>query len=237
MGAEGVTLGFDILYLEKYAFDNKEMFEKTNCLERRIKDIEFVTNHVIKEVYHNSLKEVLILADSEGGGIAPQIASDIQEITHMIIMGAGGYSQGKELEFLLEQELSSEEKGMFENVGIRNKKDLQNKFVEIRNNPSPDKYWLGCTYKRWSSYLDHSFEEYIAGLDIPVLYIIGKEDKMVPYQSVEYLANKLGDKNNFRFEIIPELNHNFNDKSGNNQMKKIMKKIILPWYKENKIKR
>lgn len=236
MGAGGARLGFDILYLEKYAFDDKELFDKTNCRERRIEDIEFVVNYVISNIYNNNLKEVLILADSEGGSIAPEIANDLKEITHMIIMGSGGYSQAKEFEVLLEKELNSNKKGIFRKVGIKNKEDLLNKFTEIRKNPSYKKTWWGCTYRRWNSYLDYEPEKNILNLDMPVLFIIGKEDKSVPYESVEYLANKLGDKENFSFEIIPGLNHNFADKAGNNKMKEIMKKIILPWYKENMIK-
>ena len=65
----------------------------------------------------------------------------------------------------------SEEEGLFEKVGIRTEEDLQNKFVEIRNNPSPDKFWFGGTYKRWNSYLNYSPEEYIISLDLPVLFI------------------------------------------------------------------
>jgi pimeloyl-ACP methyl ester carboxylesterase len=236
MGAGGASLGFDILYLEKYAFDDKELFDKTNCRERRIEDIEFVMNHVIKGIYDNNLKEVLLVADSEGGSIAPKIANDLEEVTHMIIMGSGGYSQAKELEVLLEKELTSNEQGIFRKVGIRNKEDLLNKFNQIRKNPSYKKTWWGCTYKRWNSYLDYEPEKNILNLDIPVLFIIGKDDKSVPYESVEYLANKLGDKENFSFEIIHGLNHSFADESGNNKMKEIMKKIILPWYKENMIK-
>ncbi|MBM7623663.1 alpha/beta hydrolase [Sporohalobacter salinus] len=222
-------------FKEKYAFDNKKLYNKTNCRQKRIQDIEFVVKYVLDNIYNNNLENVVLLGGSEGGVIVPEIASDLEEITHMVVMGAGGYSQARELEILLEQEISSEEEGLFEKVGIRNEEDLQNKFDEIRNNPSPDKFWFGGNYKRWNSYLDYSPEEYITSLDIPVLFIIGKEDKMVPYQPVEYLAKKLGNKDNFRFEILPGLNHSFTDKDGNNKINYIIEQIILPWYHENGI--
>lgn len=232
MGAEGTTLGFDILYLEKFGFDNEELFNKTDCRERRIQDIEFVVNHVIKDVYNNNLKEVLLYADSEGGSIAPEIANKIEEVTHLIIMGAGGYSQSKELEILLKKQIENEEKGIFEGSGIKSRDDLQKKFKAIKDNPTDEQFWLGHTYKYWDSYLDYKPAKYLSKLNIPVLYIIGGEDKSVPYQSVEYLADKFVDKRNFRFEIIPELDHSFTDKSGSNKIKQILKDIILPWYKK-----
>ncbi|RAK10238.1 pimeloyl-ACP methyl ester carboxylesterase [Halanaerobium saccharolyticum] len=225
----------DLLLLEKYAFYNKKLYNKTNCRQRRIKDIEFVVKYVLNNIYNNNLKNIVLFGGSEGGVISPEIASNLEEITHMVVIGAGGYSQARELDILLKQEINSEEERLLEKIGIRNKEDLQNKFDEIRNNPSPDKFWFGCTYKKWNSYLDYSPEEYITDLDIPLLFIIGKKDKMVPYQSVEYLAKKLRDKVNFRFEILPGLNHSFTDKDGNNKMNYIIEQIIFPWYRENGI--
>lgn len=232
MGAEGATLGYDVLYLEKYGYNEKELYNKTNCRERRVEDIEFVLDCVIGNIYDNNLKEVLILADSEGGSIAPEIANNIDKVTHMIIMGAGGYSQAKEFEILLNKELENDKEGNFKKAGIKNQQELITKLIEISNNPTYEKYWLGHTYKYWDSYLNYKAEKYLDKIKIPVLYIIGKEDKSVPYQSVEYLSNKFSYKKNFTFEIIPELNHSFTDKSGNNKLKEIMKKIILPWLKK-----
>lgn len=232
VGAEGATLGYDILYLEKYSYDNKELYDKTNCRERRIEDIEFVVNHVIEDIYDNNLEEVLIFADSEGGTIAPEIACKIDKVTHMIIMGAGGYSQAQEFEILLNNEIENGKEGKFIKAGIKNQQELKAKFKETSDNPTYEKYWLGHTYKYWDSFLNYKPDRYLECLSIPVLYIIGKEDESVPYQSVEYLANKFSHKENFTFEIIPELDHSFTDKAGNNRLAEIMIKIILPWLKK-----
>lgn len=235
MGAEAAILGFDILYLEKYGHDNRTLFNKTNCRKRRIKDISFVVKHVLKNLYDNNLKEVIIFADSEGGTIAPEISVNIEEVTHMIVMGAGGYSQSKELEVLLKRETQSNKDGMLKKAGIENQQQLREKCNQIKNNPTHNKFWLGQTYKYWAGYLDYQPESHLSKLDIPVLYITGREDKMVPFQSIQYLADRFADRNNFRFEIIPDVNHNFQDKSGNNKMNEIFKKIILPWYTRNSI--
>jgi len=235
MGASGASLGFDILYIEKYAFNDKELFNKTNSRNRRINDIKFTVEEVVKNVYEGELKEILIVADSEGGVIAPEIAYELKEtITHMIIMGAGGYPQRKEFQILLEEQLSNEDEGFLEKAGIKNEEGLINKADEIRNNPTSEKFWLGHTYKYWNSYIAYSPLKYLKRLNIPTLYIIGKKDKSVPYESVKYLSNRLEDKDNFRFEIISGLDHNFNDESGNNKLNEIMKDIINPWYEKHK---
>lgn len=213
----------DILLLEKYAFDNKELYNKTNCRQRRIQDIKFSVKYVIKNIYNGDLQSVILFGGSEGGMIIPVIANSLEKITHLVIMGAGGYSQAKAFEVLLE-------KGM--HLGnIDNKKELFAKYNEIRKSPVENKFWLGNTYKRMSSYLDYYPEKYVRKLDIPVLYVIGKEDKSMPYESVKYLSDKLEGKNNFTFKILPGIDHRFTDKYGNSKLNYIIEKVIHPWYK------
>ncbi len=70
-------------------------------------------------------------------------------------------------------------------------------------------------------------------LKIPVLFITGEEDRSVPVESVKHLMSKLKDRGNFRFHIIPGVDHNFKDSEGNNKMKEIIRTIIIPWYNSN----
>ncbi len=236
LGAEASLFGFDILYLEKYAFDDKKLFRETDCRERRVEDIKFVINHVLNDIYKGKVNELAIVADSEGGIIAPEVALSIKEAAHLLILGMGGYSQSKEFEILFEKELNQREEWMFEKAGIYNRGQLMEKFEEIRNNPTVEKSWLGHTYKRWNSYLFYSPEEFMSQLKISTMFIIGENDKSVPVESVKYLMEKLKDRDNFRFHIISGVDHSFTNSKGNNKMPEIIKTIIIPWYKENRIK-
>ncbi len=232
LGSEATMVGFDVLYMEKYAYDNERLFRKTDCRERRVKDILFIVNHVLKDLYQGNVKEVGILADSEGGGIAPEIAHTIKNTKYLLIFGAGGFSQAREMELLLERARERNEEGMLQRAGIHTKEQLFNKFEEIRNDPTTEKVWLGHTHKRWNSYLFYSPESVIEALEIPTLVIIGEEDRSVPAESVRALQARLKNKGNFRFHIIPGLDHNFRDHNGNRKMNDILKAIVIPWYRK-----
>ena len=44
--APAIYLGYDVLLVEKYGYNDKEIFYKTNSLKRRIDDIKFILNYV-----------------------------------------------------------------------------------------------------------------------------------------------------------------------------------------------
>jgi len=121
---------------------------------------------------------------------------------------------------------------MFSQAGIGSKVKLEEKFEEIKNDPSSEKFWLGHTYKRWNSYLWYSPEEYISQLNIPSLFITGSEDKSSPPEAVEYLRGKLKGRDSFKLQIIPGLDHNFNDQEGKNKIIDIINTVIIPFLKE-----
>ncbi|MCP3660203.1 MAG: alpha/beta hydrolase [Bacteroidetes bacterium] len=237
-GAPAVYLGYDVLFIEKYGYDDKKLFYKTNSFERRINDINFVLNHVKEDIYKNKLTEVAVMADSDGGVIAPKIASNIPNLSGLIVLGAGGLPQKKEFEIFLEKEMAQEKgQGAFEYTGIFDKQDLQDKFQDIKDNPREDLFWLGRPYKIWASALEYDPIPYIKKLKVPVLYIIGDKDYSVPIESFEYLKNQVKDYDNFEFHLLPGVNHNFVDVNKNKEkMSFIIRKIIIPWYKKNKDK-
>ncbi len=223
----------DVLYMEKYAIDNDNVFWENNYRQRRIHDISSIIRHVTTEIYKNKLKQVYIVADSEGGVIAPEIAVGLSDtITYLIILGAGGYSQSREFEILLEKELKQSTKGMFWQVGISSREQLQQKFDLIRNKPSHKKFWLGHSHKYWNSYLWYSPEQYISRLHIPILYVIGNRDESVPVETVLYLQNKLSSKKNISFYVAPGLDHRFTNQDGNNKINEIIEQVVIPWFED-----
>jgi len=74
-------------------------------------------------------------------------------------------------------------------------------------------------------------EEIIEKIDTPILHIIGERDRSVPVESIEYLMKRYNHKKNLEFHIIPDLDHSFTDSNGNKQFNKVLKEIVLPWYK------
>ncbi|MBT8380584.1 MAG: alpha/beta hydrolase [Ignavibacteria bacterium] len=230
-GVEAATLGYDILYLEKYAFEDSLLFIKSDCRERRLKDIQFALNYIENNVYKNNLEEMFLFADSEGGALVPELAQNNNLIKRAVILATGGYEQSKQFEVLFEKEKKENYVGFLISSGINSKEDLQSRYSDIRSNPSKDKFWLGHSYYYWNSYLWYNPNKIIEKLEIPILHIIGERDSSVPVESVEYLKEKFRNKTNLQFRIIPDLDHSFVDSKGNKQFNKVLIEIILPWYK------
>jgi esterase/lipase len=230
-GVEAATLGYDILYLEKYAFEDSLLFIKSDCRQRRLKDIQFALNYIENNAYKNNLEEIFLFADSEGGALVPELAYNNNLIKRAVILATGGYEQSKLFEVLFEKEKKENYRGFLISSGINSEEDLQRKYSDIKSNPSINKFWLGHSYYYWNSYLWYNPDEIIEKLEIPILHIIGERDRSVPVESVEYLKEKFKDKTNLQFRIIPDLDHSFVDPQGNKQFGKVLKEIILPWYK------
>jgi hypothetical protein len=227
----------DLLLIEKYAFKDPELFAQTNNIKRRIKDTKFVINYVLDSIYDHDLKNIILAGRLEGGRIAPQIAAEIPEISHLISLSAGGYSLAKELKILLAKKIEDpvNEGQFFNRVKIDTQKKLAAKFEIIREYPVPDAKWLNLTYKHFASLLDYKSEPYLKNLEIPVLYVIGAENKLTPPEGVEYLADKFAEKDNFTFKIMPGLDYRFIDKDREDQSLKLVKEEIEKWYQNNKL--
>jgi len=230
-GIEAASLGYDILYIEKYAFDDSLLFLQSDCRERRIEDIQFALNFIEMNVYKSNLEEIFLFADSEGGAFIPELAYNNKLVKRAIILATGGYEQSKQFEILLEKEKDEDYKGFLTLNGIITKEDLQKQYDIIKNNPSSEKIWLGHSYKYWNSFLWYNPENIIEKLDIPILHIIGERDRSVPVESIEYLMERFKHKKNLEYHIIPDLDHSFTDSNGNKQFNKVLKEIVLPWYK------
>jgi pimeloyl-ACP methyl ester carboxylesterase len=230
-GAEAATLGYDILYLEKFAYNDSLLFVKSDCRERRLNDIHFVINYVTKNIYKNKLVEIFIIADSEGGALVPELAYNNKKVRRAIILSSGGFEQARQFKLLLNKENEGNYKGFLSLNGISSQSDLEKQFKIIKDNPSENKLWLGHSYKYWNSYLWYNPDNIIDSLTIPILILIGDKDRYVPVESVKYLQKKYKYKTNITIKILKGLDHQYKDSKGNRQFSKVLKDIILPWYK------
>ena len=230
-GVEAATLGYDILYLEKYAYNDSVLFVKSDCRERRLNDVRFVINYVEKNIYKSKLGEIFLIADSEGGALVPELAYNNKKIKKAIILSSGGFEQSKQFELLLKKEKKENYKGFLSLNGISSQNDLEKQFKIIKNNPSENKLWLGHSYKYWNSYLWYNPDNIIDSLTIPILILIGDRDRNVPVESVKYLQKKYKHKSNITIKILNGLDHQYKDAKGSRQFSKVLKENILPWYK------
>ncbi len=234
-GVEGAALGFDILYMEKYAFDDSIKFLNTDCRERRTKDIEQILKYVNDSVYHNNLNEMLLFADSEGGAISPSVANKTNAIKRMIIIGNGGLSGLEKINLVFEKEKRSNRKGYFLSSGIDTREKLNSLLNDIKNNPTTEKYFLGYTYKYWNSYIFYDIDSDYDSLNIPTLVIVGENDMSIPVESVLVLKDRFKERKDFSFHIIPDVDHSFTDSEGNKKFSEVYRNIIYPWLEATEI--
>jgi pimeloyl-ACP methyl ester carboxylesterase len=230
-GAEAAMFGYDVLYLEKYAFEDSLKFLKSDCRERRMKDISFVINEVSKKIYGNKLTDICLFADSEGGELAPELAVENPLIRRIIVLGNGGLTGIEKVNILIDKEKKYSYNGFLTMSGIKTKEDLDALLKEIKENPTNEKCFLGYTYKYWNSYMFYDIDSYYEKLKIPALIVMGEKDMSVPCESAQYLKEKFKSNPNFTVEIIPDLNHSFIDSKGEKQFNKVLKNIIYPWFK------
>ena len=230
-GIEAAGLGYDILYMEKYAFNDSAKFYLTDCRERRVSDINCVLTYVVDSIYKGNLKEVLLFADSEGGVIAPEIAAENKFVKRMIVMGNGGLSGVEKAHLIFEKEKRTNVKGYLTNFGINKKEQLDSVLSDIKNNPVTGKSFLGHSYKYWNSFFFYDVDKYYDKLTIPIIVIAGENDMSIPNESITSLQQKFKDNKNSEFHIIQKVDHQFIDAEGNRKFPEVLKKIIYPWFK------
>jgi len=235
-GIKAAELGYDILFLEKYAFNDKLKFDNSDCRERRVNDINFEIDFIKTKIYGNKLKEIVLFAESEGGEIAPEIACSNSLVKRMIIFGNGGLSGTEKIKILFDKEKQMNYSGYLTLSGIKTIEDLNKQLDDIKNNPTNDEYFLGHTYKYWNSYIYYDIDDFYDKLNIPSLIIIGERDMSVPCESVSHLKEKYKSKKNFSLHIIPDLDHQLVDSKGKKQFNKIMIDIVYPWFEKTSVK-
>lgn len=231
-GAEASLFGYDLLLMEKFAFYDSARFVATDCRQRRMEDITYTVDHVIKTHYGGSIEGIILYGASEGGTIAPELALTLPNVTHLIVTGSGGYCQAKEFEYLLQHEQEVPYEGFLTKSGINSEEDLAAEFEKIRREPNSTKLWLGHSYMRWSSYLWYEPEEFIAQLQIPALFYGGALDRNAAIESIAYLEHRFADKPGIRAVVVPDADHSLIDSKGKNIHGEFIRETLIPWLQE-----
>jgi pimeloyl-ACP methyl ester carboxylesterase len=207
------------------------LFFQTDTRERRYDDITSVLKYVENVIYKGLLKEIMIIADSEGGVIAPEITANNKKVNKLLVLSNGGLSGTEKTHLILEKEKKYKYNGYLTLSGISTDEQLDSLLSEIKQNPTTEKSFLGNSYKYWNSYIYYDIDSQYEKITVPTLVIIGENDFSIPVESVTKLKEKLKGRSNFSFHIIPDANHFLIDSKGNRLFPDIMKNIIYPWFK------
>lgn len=139
---------------------------------------------------------VVLVGVSEGALPAARITGQLPEITHLAIIGSGGYSMRKSLATL-------KQRGA---IGF----DVDSGWAKIATAPrSIESNWYGNPYRWWSDVMDIEPLSDFLRLNIPILVGIGEQDESVPIESARFLESKFNEagKSNLILKVYPGADH------------------------------
>ena len=141
-------------------------------------------------------KNVVLVGVSEGAIPATRIAVLSPAITHLVIIGSGGYSMRKSL-------VTLRQKGAIPF-------DVDSGWKKIAADPrSIEKEWYGNRYRWWSDIIDIDPLSDLLKLNTPILLGMGEQDESVPVESAYFLKEKFEEagKDNLVVRIYPGADH------------------------------
>lgn len=141
-------------------------------------------------------RNVVLVGVSEGALPAAKIAGLLPEITHLAIIGSGGYSMRKSLATLKQRE------------AIRF--DVDSGWKKIAADPrSIENNWYGNPHRWWSDIMDIEPLPDFLKLNIPIVVGIGEQDESVPVESARFLASQFeqAGKRNLILKVYPGADH------------------------------
>lgn len=200
---DGITVNAHVFALNKRfvadrstgLFDCGREFHLANNPDRWVADYSEFIAAKIGSVAPKP-KNVILVGVSEGALPATKIAALSPAITHLAIIGSGGYSMRKSLATLKQKR------------AIRF--DVNSGWEKISADPrSIEKDWYGNSYRWWSDIMDIDPITDFLKLNIPILVGIGEQDESVPVESVHYLETEFKEagKGNLIVRIYPGADH------------------------------
>ena len=179
-------------------FDCGRDFHLANNPERWIADYSEFIAVQLKNISPKP-RNIVLVGVSEGAIPAVKIAAQSSAVTHLVIIGSGGYSMRQSLSTLRQKGATSFDVGAGWN--------------EIASNPrSIEKNWYGNRYRWWSDVMDIApIDDYLK-LNVPILIEIGEQDQSVPVESARFLeeAFQKAGKNNLVVRVYPGADHRLN---------------------------
>jgi pimeloyl-ACP methyl ester carboxylesterase len=200
---DGLTSNANIFLLNKRFVPDRSVgllgcgndFDLANNPAQWVADYsEFITAQLA--LLKTKPKNVVLVGVSEGAIPAAKLAALLPSITHLAIIGSGGYSLRKSLSTLKQRN------AIFF--------DVDSGWKKIAADPlSIEKNWYGNPYRWWSDVLDIDPAQDFLKLNIPIFIGIGEKDESSPSESVRFLETKFKTegKNNLTVKVYPNADH------------------------------
>lgn len=143
-----------------------------------------------------AFKNVVLVGVSEGALTATKVAGRLPEVTHLAIIGSGGYSMRRSLSTLRQRGA----------IWF----DVDAGWKKIAADPqSIEHHWYGNPYRWWADILDIEPLPDFLKLNIPIVVGIGEQDESVPVESARFLETQFKEagKDNLTLLVYPGADH------------------------------
>lgn len=200
----------DLYFLDKPHIQKKAdgsrcstAYQKADQLDRRVSDtMDFMA--LEPTLRERTDRSIAILGFSEGGAVAPIVASKSPKIGWLATAGGGGgLTQGEGF-------LVFAGRGIAPYAKPFSKKIFLEQFALIQADPDNwKKEFFGHSYRYWSSHLFYDLIPAFAKLDIPIVVAMGEKDESVPIESGRALQKYFSahPERDFQFIEYPNANH------------------------------
>jgi esterase/lipase len=205
----------------KYYYYDPQM-RRNYTLGNLVKSYSLAINTYLNDREYSS---IMLVGISEGAALLPLIYENIEQknnINGMVAVSYGGLSLYEQIIILGETELNIPD---YYREACRNVDELKR---ELELYPYSIGEIMGYTYRWWNSFMNHRPFEYYEKINIPVLFIHGNLDIIVPVESTRYIQNNLADKP-YDYVYIEDADHSFRTKMS----KEIFEKDVVNWIKEH----
>lgn len=190
--------GFGVISLEKQGISQGGMdvftYHQTNCLQQREDDYALCLKN-ISLIYPDWEGKMIFWGASEGGMIAAHLAGGTENTAALALFGAGGGMTPREEVLWTIQHRLQEQRAMQEEVD-EYMHFLDQQMDLMLSDPTPEKQFLGNTYKWWASFLSaEQAATLLSQRAIPICLVHGVEDIQIPVQSADLTADVLSKTN------------------------------------------
>jgi pimeloyl-ACP methyl ester carboxylesterase len=165
-------------------------------------------------------KNIVVFGASAGGMIAAQLAQQVPQITHLVMLGEGGM---KELD-------------AFRLWGRRHGTDFDEVCRMVRADPSPSKALGGHSHRWWLETLETDPMDTLGTLEIPVLAVMGEADESVPLETLTYLREEFArrGKTNLTTKVYTGCDHALDECHGHPD-RSAFRKDLVDWVRAHPI--
>lgn len=180
-----------------------EPFHQFNHPKQWRDDLTAFIQHQLRSSEHTP-KNIVLVGVSEGANTVLDVAHSLPQVSHVAIIGSGGFSVRESLKTLREKNYIT--------------LDVQEGLQQVAESPhSLSQTWYGHPHRWWTDVLDIDPMPSYLRLDIPILVGIGERDQRVPVESVYYLQNQFEQrgKTNLITKVYPNADHQLNARQQN----------------------